>query len=67
VSDNPHETRNTAVAAAIILLAISAALYFMPVIILWLGNFSPALGFAFGACVILGFFAIFWVRSRYKK
>ncbi len=67
MSKDPHETRNSAIAAFIILLAAGSAIYFMPAVILRLGKISPSLGFAFGALVILGFFAIFWLRSRYKK
>lgn len=62
-----NDSRNSAIAAAIILLAVGAVLYFMPTVILWLGDYSPVLGFGFGALVILGFFAIFWVRSRFRR
>lgn len=67
MSGKPDETRNTAIAAMIILLVVGAALYFMPPIVLAIAEYSPILGFAFGAAVILGFFAIFWLRSRYRK
>lgn len=55
------------IAAALILLIAGAALYFMPAIVLAIGSYSPLLGFAAGAAIILGFFGIFWLRSRYKR
>jgi hypothetical protein len=67
MSETPDETRKTAIAALIILLVVGAALYFMPPIVLAIAQYSPVLGFAFGAVVIFGFFAIFWLRSRYRK
>jgi hypothetical protein len=67
MTENQNQTKNNAIAAAIILLVAGAALYFMPNIVLWLGNYSPALGAAAGAVIVLAFFLIFWLRSRFKK
>ena len=67
MTENGNQTRNNAIAAAIILLAAGLALYFMPKIVLWLGGYSPVLGFAAGVVIVLGFFLVFWLRSRYKK
>lgn len=67
MNDKSRETRNNALAAFIILLSVLAAFYFLPTIVLAIGNYSPLLGFAFGAMVIMAFFAIFWLRSRYRK
>jgi hypothetical protein len=67
MTENPNQTRSNAIAAAIILLVAGAGLYFMPQIVLGLGQFSPVLGFVAGAAIILGFFLIFWLRSRFKK
>jgi uncharacterized protein YjeT (DUF2065 family) len=55
------------IAAALILVISGAALYFMPSIVLAIGNYSPVLGFAAGGAIVLGFFVIFWLRSRYKR
>ncbi|MDE1992495.1 MAG: hypothetical protein KGI75_08320 [Rhizobiaceae bacterium] len=65
--DKKTETRSTAIAAAIILLVAMALLYFMPDVIVWLGNISPWLGTAFGVLVILGFFLVFWLRAGYQR
>lgn len=67
MTENGNQTRNNAIAAAIILVVAGAALYFMPDIVLGLGEISPLLGAAAGAVIVLGFFLVFWLRSRFKK
>ena len=67
MTENGNQTKNNAIAAAVILLVVGAALFFMPQIVLWIGNYSPVLGAAAGAVIVLGFFLIFWLRSRFKK
>ncbi|MBX5171994.1 hypothetical protein HJB84_19315 [Rhizobium sp. NZLR1b] len=61
------ESRSQAIAAAVILLGAGLVIYFLPSIVLWIGNFSPTLGIAVGACLILAFFAVFWLRARYQR
>lgn len=67
MTDDKRENRNTMIAAALILVIGGAALYFMPRIVLGIGAFSPALGFVTGLAIILFFFVVLWLRSRYKK
>lgn len=67
MTENGNQTKNNAIAAAIILLGVGAALYFMPAIVLGLGEISPLLGAAAGAVIVLAFFILFWLRSRFKK
>ena len=67
MTENGNQTRNNAIAAAVILLAAGAALFFMPRIVLGLGEISPLLGAAAGALIVLAFFLVFWLRSRFKK
>ncbi|MEF0940765.1 hypothetical protein [Rhizobium sp. BR 362] len=67
MTDKNSETRSTAIAAAIILLAAMVLLYLMPNAIVWLGNISPWLGTGFGVLVILAFFLVFWLRARYQR
>jgi hypothetical protein len=67
MSAGKDETRNTAIAAAIILLVAGLALYFMPKIVLAIGTFSPALGFVAGIAIIMFLFVVFWLRSKFKK
>ena len=61
------DNRNNAIAAAVILLVVGAALYLLPSIVLGLGEISPILGVAAGVMIIMGFFLIFWVRTRFRK
>jgi hypothetical protein len=61
------ESRSQAIAAAVILLGAGLVIYFLPTLVLWIGNYSPALAFAVGAILLLGFFVIFWLRARYQR
>lgn len=61
------ETRSQVVAAALIMLGAGLVIYFLPVIVLWVGNYSPILAMAVGFILILGFFWIFWLRARYQR
>ncbi|MBX4957741.1 hypothetical protein HJB51_04065 [Rhizobium lentis] len=61
------ESRSQAIAAALILLGAGFVLYFLPTIVLWIGNFSPTLAIAVGVCLIMAFFAVFWLRARYQR
>ena len=61
------EGRSQAIAAAIILVAAGLVLYFMPTIVLALGSYSPYLAAGVGACLILAFFVVFWLRARYQR
>lgn len=67
MAEDKHETRNTAIAAALILLIGGAAIYFMPKIVLGIGAYSPVLGFVAGIAIIMFFFLVLWLRSKYKK
>lgn len=59
--------RSPAIAAAIILLAVGVAFYFLPPLMLWLGTISPYLAAGVGVAFVLAFFAIFWLRGRYQR
>ncbi|KQV66240.1 hypothetical protein [Rhizobium sp. Root1220] len=61
------ESRSPAIAAAIILLCAGLVIYFMPSVVLWLGNYSPYLATAVGVCLVMAFFAVFWLRARYQR
>ena len=67
MNEDGKQTRNNAIAAGIILAAVALGLFFMPNIVLGIGAYSPVLGFVAGALIILAFFGIFWLRSRYRK
>jgi hypothetical protein len=61
------ESRSQAIAAAVILLCVGLVIYFLPTLVLWIGNYSPVLGFVVGAALLLCFFLIFWLRARYQR
>ncbi len=61
------ESRSQAIAAAVILLFVGVTIYFLPVLVLWVGSYSPALGFVAGALILSGFFVIFWLRARHQS
>ena len=61
------ESRSQAIAAAIILFGAGLVLYFLPTIVLWIGSFSPVLAIFVGVCLIMAFFAVFWLRARYQR
>ena len=65
MSDN--NTRNSAIAAAVILVVVAVLFLAMPRIVTSLGEISPWLGYGVTTLFILGFFAIFWLRSRVQK
>jgi len=61
------ETRSQMIAAALIMIGAVAVIYFLPSLVLWIGQYSPALAFIVGAILLLGFFWIFWLRARYQR
>ena len=60
-------TINAAVAAAVILIGFGVAAYFMPTIVLALGETSPWAGGLVAALFVLAFFGVFWLRSRSQR
>lgn len=67
MSGPKSESRSQAIAAAIILVCACLVIYFLPTIVLWIGGFSPMLAIVVGVCLILAFFAVFWLRARYQR
>jgi Ca2+/Na+ antiporter len=61
------ESKSQTIAAAVILLAAVLVIYFLPTIVLWIGQYSPALAFVVGAALLLCFFLVFWLRARYQR
>lgn len=61
------ETRSQMIAAAAILIGAVVVIYFLPSLVLWIGQYSPVLAFVVGALLLLGFFWIFWLRARYQR
>ncbi|MBB3966502.1 MULTISPECIES: hypothetical protein [Rhizobium] len=67
MADPQPSHRSPAIAAAIILVCAGLVIYFLPSIVLWIGNYSPVLATAVGGCLVMAFFAVFWLRARYQR
>ncbi len=61
------EAKSQAIAAAVILLVAGLVIYFLPSLVLWIGQFSTVLAVVVGAALLLCFFAVFWLRARYQR
>ncbi|WP_157016359.1 hypothetical protein [Mesorhizobium xinjiangense] len=61
------KTRNTAIAAAIILLGFGLVAFYMPSIMLTLGERSPLAAGAVAVVFVAAFFLVFWLRARNQK
>ena len=60
-------SKNAAIAAAVIMAGLAVAFLALPRIVIALGDISPWLGYGVVVLFILGFFGIFWARSRYQR
>ncbi|MCB1419845.1 MAG: hypothetical protein KDJ74_12945 [Notoacmeibacter sp.] len=61
-----RETRNSAIAAALILGGFGLLFYLMPTIMLAVGEQSTAVAGILAIVAVIGFFGVFWLRARYK-
>lgn len=59
--------RSPALAALFILLGTGVVFYFLPRVMIALGDVSPWLAGVFGTLLVLGFFLLFWLRARYQR
>lgn len=62
-----RDTKNSAIAAAVILAGVGLVAYFMPAIMLAAIEISPWLAGAVAGLFLVAFFMIFWVRGRMKR
>ncbi|OHV83103.1 hypothetical protein [Mesorhizobium sp. ORS 3428] len=62
-----RETRNSAIAAACILLLFGLAAYFLPTIMLAAGRVSTVLAAIVAAIFIVALFVVFWLRGRSQR
>jgi protein-S-isoprenylcysteine O-methyltransferase Ste14 len=58
---------SAALAALFILLGTGVVFYFLPRVMIALGDVSPWLAGVFGTLVVLAFFLLFWLRARYQR
>lgn len=62
-----RSTRNAAVAAAIILLGFGLGAFYMPTLMLALGEASPWIGGLVAVLFVAAFFGVFWLRGRSRR
>ena len=62
-----NKGKSAAFAALIILLGTGVVFYFLPRVMIALGDVSPWLAGVFGTLLVLGFFLLFWLRARYQR
>lgn len=68
MSEEPQrKVKSPALAALFILLGTGVVFYFLPRIMIALGDVSPWLAGIFGTLMVLGFFLLFWLRARYQR
>ena len=60
-------TRSAAIAAAIILLGFGLVAFYMPTIMLKLGEASPLVGGLVAVLFVMAFFGVFWLRGRSRR
>lgn len=61
------KTRNAAVAAAWIMIVFGLAAYFMPKVMLVVGNYSTIAAGGIAVLFVIGFFGVFWLRGRSQR
>ena len=59
--------RNAALAALLIFGGFSLLAYFMPAIMLAVGDWSAFAAGALAALFVLAFFGVFWLRARQQR
>ncbi|MBZ9988024.1 hypothetical protein LB572_13070 [Mesorhizobium sp. BH1-1-5] len=62
-----RDTRNAAIAAAVILLLFGLAAYFLPTIMLAAGKVSTVLAAAIAVVFMVGLFVVLWLRGRSQR
>lgn len=62
-----NNDKQAVLAAALILGGFGAAAYFLPNVMLALGNISPVLAGIVGTGFVLAFFLVFWLRARSRR
>ncbi|RUU13178.1 hypothetical protein EOD23_05285 [Mesorhizobium sp. USDA-HM6] len=62
-----RETRNSAIAAAWVLILFGLAAYFLPTIMLAVGKVSTVLAAIVAAIFMVALFVVFWLRGRSQR
>jgi len=61
------EKERSAIAAAVILIGFGLLAYFLPTIMIAIGDISTVAAGIFAVLFVLAFFGIFWIRARIQK
>jgi formate hydrogenlyase subunit 3/multisubunit Na+/H+ antiporter MnhD subunit len=59
-----QQTRNSAIAAAMILIGFGVVAYFLPKIMIAVGNWSTVAAGAIAIAFVAAFFLLFWWRGK---
>ncbi|MBN9550930.1 MAG: hypothetical protein J0H31_19190 [Alphaproteobacteria bacterium] len=62
-----RDTRNAAIAAAVILLLFGLAAYFLPAMMLAAGKVSTVLAAIIAVIFMVGLFVVLWLRGRSQR
>ncbi|RWB75998.1 MAG: hypothetical protein EOQ50_11045 [Mesorhizobium sp.] len=62
-----RDTRNAAIAAAVILLVFGLSAYFLPAIMLAAGKVSTVLAAVIAVVFMVGLFVVLWLRGRSQR
>ena len=62
-----RDTQGAALAAFIIMLAFGLGAFYLPTIMLALGNYSTAIAGIFAVLFVAAFFLVFWLRGRRQR
>ena len=61
------ENRNSAIAAAILLTVFGLGAFYMPTVMIAVGNFSTVAAGIIAVLFVAAFFAVFWLRGRSQR
>jgi hypothetical protein len=61
------ENRNAAIAAAILLAIFGLGAFYLPTVMLAVGNISPAAAGVIAVLFVAAFFLVFWLRGRSQR
>lgn len=59
--------RNAAIAAAVIMAVFGVGAFYLPTIMVTVGNISPAAAGVVAVLFVAAFFLVFWLRGRSRR
>ena len=61
------ENRNSAIAAAVLLIVFGVGAFYLPTIMVAVGNLSPIAAGIVAILFVAAFFLVFWLRGRSQR